>query len=71
MEWIKISEQSPEEDNQVLICCRNGYIYITWPAAIEGFNKLNEKSPYNQITHWMKLPERPKDLILEKLFPED
>ena len=63
MEWIKVTDRLPENDDDVLVCYKTpdeGYIQtIAWPCknlqwiSILGFN-INP-------THWMPLPEPPKE----------
>lgn len=58
-EWIKCSERMPELDDDgysemVLVVGRRGSIRL-------NYLKDNEWSLAMEITHWMPLPELPKD----------
>ena len=69
MKWIKISDQIPHKEDYIIV-------YNEEEGVIPVFlwADLNEKDPYlinvetngqeftlNQFTHWMPLPNPPKD----------
>lgn len=63
--WIPVTERLPGMGEVVLVYGKRGGIYTAehnrngrWPGS---FWKLNSKSHYCEPTHWMPLPEPPKD----------
>ena len=53
--WIPVAERLPEEDKTVLIFNKTmGLILFDWIHN-------NEWSCFGDATHWMPLPEQPKD----------
>ena len=56
--WIPVTERLPEENGHYLVhAVGNGY-YSTYIALWNGRFRANFEMP---ITHWMPLPEPPKD----------
>ena len=60
--WIPVTERLPDE-NQVVLCMRRNksywvaqWTYIDWMWYDE-----NEWHNENEVTHWMPLPEPPKE----------
>lgn len=63
--WIPVTERLPGMGEVVLVYGKRGGIYTAehnrngcWPGS---FWKLNSKSHHCDPTHWMPLPEPPKD----------
>lgn len=65
-EWISVNERLPEDCKKILVINGHGYIGIsalwrkdgsrwTWIDSAGHFNHVND------ITHWMPLPEPPKE----------
>lgn len=55
--WISVEERLPEDSGDVLVCHKNGFITTNaWLGHNWWFK--NEKNP---ITHWMPLPQPPKE----------
>lgn len=67
MNWIKCTEQLPPKDIKVLCCYSDQYMDIMeyWYDDEKGkpefWNPPNP--PINNVTHWMPLPEAPKELF--------
>jgi hypothetical protein len=60
MEWINCSDRLPSENEKVLIHLKSGHIetdYISNPKDGNLWSFVCK----NEITHWMPLPEPPKD----------
>ena len=65
-EWISVKDRLPEDCKKILVVNGRGYISIsslwrkdgskwTWVDSAGHFNHVND------ITHWMPLPEPPKE----------
>lgn len=76
MEWIKCSDRLPEKDQWVLCFLDNNrftnniltlkfnfeeYINNGVVKKFPIFSSIDRAWPSDQITHWMPLPEAPKD----------
>ena len=72
MNWIKISDQLPKEQEEFLVCYITDYMnkpLITFGSLLNGkfIDKCNwdECDGYNvltKVTHWMPLPDLPEFL---------
>lgn len=64
MEWIKCSDQFPEEEEMVLLCdYLEGFVtagYYQSYFAGEGWRVNGGFLNINEFTHWMPLPNPPK-----------
>lgn len=63
--WIPVTERLPEDGETVLVYGSKGGIYTAWcnrRYENVGWHKLNSKSHYCNPTHWMPLPEPPKEV---------
>lgn len=58
--WIPVTERLPEDGEVVLVYGTRGGIYTAY-ANRGGWHKMNSKSHYCNPTHWMPLPEPPKE----------
>lgn len=68
MEWISVKDRLPEDSCDVLVAKRNGRVFkMSYHAPFDsgkrifqwfGFGKWIDQ--HSQITHWMPLPEPPK-----------
>ena len=58
MDWIKVSDRLPEEEQYVLYYCAN-YEKIDKTQFYYGFF-LGVSTAFHNITHWMPLPKPPK-----------
>lgn len=62
--WISVKEQKPKKGQYVLTCDSIGIQQVLCYNAIkDGFTTLRNHRPFyvHNITHWMPLPEPPKD----------
>lgn len=64
MEWISVKDRLPDNNDEVLmfICGVHvlGYVDING----EWYNDVDEKEFSGSVTHWMPLPDPPKEKIL-------
>jgi hypothetical protein len=70
--WIPVTERLPEEEELVLIVCKNGARFVGYcgkqyydlerrwriKTALNSTKLLNK----GRVTHWMPLPEPPKEV---------
>ena len=55
--WIPVTERLPEVGADILVCHKNGFVATNaWLGTHWWF-----KDDKNTITHWMPLPEPPKE----------
>ena len=59
--WIPVSERLPEREKVVLVCGSRGGIYTAFYKGSRYWHKLNSRSHFCEPTHWMPLPEPPKE----------
>lgn len=67
-EWISVKEKLPPKGATVLACDDCGDIYTTrfsqgdsWMCECNCFVDSDVRSEVMDVTHWMPLPEKPKD----------
>ena len=62
MEWISVKDRLPDKENEVLVFEFRGDVSM---AYISGYEWRNFESDFKMdssyITHWMPLPEPPKE----------
>lgn len=73
MSWISVKDRLPESDRPVLIYCKNGAMFT---GKMQDHNFIGEpdviwftygplgtgrRIANSRITHWMPLPEPPKE----------
>ena len=64
MNWISVKEKLPDESRQYLVCAKDGLRLRVTIASFWLKNKtwqLTERRSYWCVTHWMPLPEPPKE----------
>lgn len=68
-EWISVKDRMPEDNVPVLLVWTNGRVTSVipgWHVSIKGLgNDWNTSCglrPEEEITHWMPLPEPPKEV---------
>ena len=57
--WIPVTERLPEKDDAVIICTDKNFIYAG--ELIGDTWYLDNDSWTETVTHWMPLPEPPKE----------
>lgn len=61
--WISVDERTPSESGKYLVCTINGKVYQTkfysYPENKGGH--WGQKDKGKTITHWMPLPQPPKE----------
>lgn len=71
-EWISVKDRVPEIDKDVLVfdsntkqCSVRYRLNEFYPDCDEENNKYawNDQGIINSVTHWMPLPEPPKEII--------
>ena len=74
-EWISVKERLPDDNTPVLICFREGRfevggLFWAYPSFEDSytafqywdsFNNDGQDWEWNDITHWMPLPNTPKE----------
>ena len=69
MKWISVKEKLQEEGDNVLAFMYNiGEHYIAYLLSGKWYDitDLTAANPLNNITHWMDLPEGPKEVSERK-----
>lgn len=66
MEWISVKERLPEENQRVILhipmVAEGGNVRTGWLEPIKmWFTDSRDRLFYKQVTHWMPLPEPPKE----------
>lgn len=76
MEWIRIEDKIPPEDEHVLVVCDDGIVIAKWNSWYEHewrdgyYVRIERKEwsdmcctniPITEVTHWMPLPLEPHD----------
>ena len=68
--WISVKDRLPDESRSVLVYCNNGYITnVHYSKKHQKFNMFDcfddedakEYSAFDNVTHWMPLPEPPNE----------
>ena len=59
--WINVNDRLPKTCKDVLTCRRNGHVEMNWLMLVDGWYK--DAPELNPVTHWMPLPEPPKEEI--------
>ena len=59
--WISVKERLPERGTRVIVIAKsNGEKHITIATFGKGFQMTGRRA-YWRITHWMSLPDLPKE----------
>ena len=57
--WISVEERLPEKEGKYIVCTAKGSVYCTKFSTRHG--PCFHTDMYTHITHWMPLPEPPKE----------
>lgn len=57
--WISVEERLPEENGKYIVCTAKGSVYCT-KFSIDVRGSFHTDM-YTHVTHWMPLPEPPKE----------
>lgn len=61
-EWIPVTDRLPEYGSRVIACGEKGGVFMVRSEGKNtGFGKMDGGSKYRSFTHWMPLPEPPKE----------
>lgn len=65
MQWISVKDKLPEKYKTVIVTYDDGIVYISH-LTIDSYSELVWEFPagfvpLNVVTHWMELPQKPKD----------
>ncbi len=67
-EWISVDDRLPEECQEILIPHFWGFVTIArfigghfWSIKRDGFGMIWKEDHQNHTSHWMPLPELPKE----------
>ena len=68
--WISVKDRLPEDGVRVLTACDDGLIRLGISKG--GFHSVvNREHRFSDVTHWMPLPEPPKERIDETILQQD
>ena len=63
-EWISVKERLPEESGMYIVTANDGHAqrvsFVQWQKKNRMWN-LNGARSYWRVTHWMPMPEPPKE----------
>lgn len=59
-EWISVQNELPKKLTRVIVIDNGGFGVITGMLSDRGWYLEGIFDPYAKITHWMPLPEPPK-----------
>lgn len=63
-EWIPVTERLPEESGMYIVTANDGHAqrvsFVLWQKKNRTWNLVGARS-YWRVTHWMPLPEPPKE----------
>ena len=57
MRWIPVEERLPDNAKEVIVILDNGYITVSWRSCDNSWYISDTR----KVTHWMPLPEPPKE----------
>lgn len=60
-QWISVKDRLPDEGASVLICTNEGIRSVSARYGNRFFITIVEAFTVDTVTHWMPLPEPPKD----------
>lgn len=62
MEWISVEERLPNKGSRVIACGEKGGVFLVKSEGEKiGFGRVGGSSKFRKFTHWMPLPEPPRE----------
>ena len=61
MNWISVKERLPEDEERVLIFADGEIHLMTYNSYWHDFTSIEDCFEETKVTHWMSLPEPPKE----------
>lgn len=61
MEWISVKDRLPKPFRDVLAIMDNGDMHVLYMVQDGTWNRFFAERGLKNITHWMPLPEPPKE----------
>ena len=63
MEWISVEDRLPDTGVEVMTLMRGVHMLAWRTKDTEWINDNDESEGINCVTHWMPLPEPPKESV--------
>lgn len=60
-EWISVKDRLPDSNNVVFACIDDGQCKIVRSAYVSSYGEWKWIEGHQTVTHWMPLPELPKE----------
>lgn len=61
-DWVSVSERLPDFGSRVIACGEKGGVFVVKSEGkTTGFGRMDGASKYRSFTHWMPLPQPPKE----------
>lgn len=73
MEWISVKDRLPKIGDRVLVICEDGSYFaatLSVDPFVEGPFFEASYFPYLDVTHWMQLPEPPKQQQPKEIYTD-
>jgi hypothetical protein len=61
LQWIPVSERLPENQQRVIVNCEKCPMVMGWLMFGEWHTDFGRMYRNYEVTHWMPLPEPPKE----------
>lgn len=59
--WISVKDELPKEEGKYIVCTERGSVYCTRFYKGGGCEGIFKTDINTHVTHWMPLPEAPKE----------
>lgn len=68
-EWIPVTDRLPEESGMYIVTANDGHAqrvsFVLWQKKNRMWNLTGARS-YWRVTHWIPMPEPPKEVICDE-----